>query len=110
MLFISQRSGIVEYVCRTVRAKCSRGYNLFPNDFFLFPYFPILVFEKARDASPCIIFFDELDSLAPNRGASGDSGGVMDRVVSQLLAEMDGLNQTGTVFIIGCQGILIMRR
>ncbi|EEZ99865.1 Transitional endoplasmic reticulum ATPase TER94-like Protein [Tribolium castaneum] len=59
------------------------------------------VFEKARDASPCIIFFDELDSLAPNRGASGDSGGVMDRVVSQLLAEMDGLNQTGTVFIIG---------
>ncbi|XP_044256953.1 peroxisome assembly factor 2 [Tribolium madens] len=65
------------------------------------------VFEKARDASPCIIFFDELDSLAPNRGASGDSGGVMDRVVSQLLAEMDGLNQTGTVFIIGWQQLLI---
>jgi peroxin-6 len=59
------------------------------------------VFERARDASPCIIFFDELDSLAPNRGASGDSGGVMDRVVSQLLAEMDGLNQSGTIFIIG---------
>lgn len=36
-----------------------------------------------------MIFLDELDSLAPNRGASGDSGGVMDRVVSQLLAEMD---------------------
>ncbi|KAF2904257.1 hypothetical protein ILUMI_01922 [Ignelater luminosus] len=59
------------------------------------------VFEKAREASPCIIFFDELDSLAPNRGVSGDSGGVMDRVVSQLLAEMDGLNQTATIFIIG---------
>ncbi|XP_066148271.1 peroxisomal ATPase PEX6 isoform X2 [Euwallacea fornicatus] len=59
------------------------------------------VFERAHQASPCIIFFDELDSLAPNRGLSGDSGGVMDRVVSQLLAEMDGLNHGGKVFIIG---------
>ncbi|CAG9816067.1 unnamed protein product [Phaedon cochleariae] len=59
------------------------------------------VFERARGASPCIIFFDELDSLAPNRGMSGDSGGVMDRVVSQLLAEMDGLNESAIVFIIG---------
>lgn len=59
------------------------------------------VFERARQASPCIIFFDELDSLAPNRGLSGDSGGVMDRVVSQLLAEMDGLDSSGKVFIIG---------
>jgi peroxin-6 len=37
------------------------------------------VFQAARQASPCLIFFDELDSLAPNRGRSGDSGGVMDR-------------------------------
>lgn len=59
------------------------------------------VFEKARQASPCIVFFDELDSLAPNRGMSGDSGGVMDRVVSQLLSEMDGLNENGTIFVIG---------
>lgn len=59
------------------------------------------MFEKARQASPCIIFFDELDSLAPNRGFSGDSGGVMDRVVSQLLSEMDGLNNGAKVFIIG---------
>lgn len=59
------------------------------------------VFQRARDAAPCIIFFDELDSLAPNRGISGDSGGVMDRVVSQLLAEMDGLNKSATVIIIG---------
>ncbi|KAI4472043.1 aaa-family atpase [Holotrichia oblita] len=59
------------------------------------------VFDRAREASPCIIFFDELDSLAPNRGISGDSGGVMDRVVSQLLAEMDGLNKEATIFIIG---------
>lgn len=66
----------------------------------LFMWF-LIVFDKARQASPCIIFFDELDSLAPNRGLSGDSGGVMDRVVSQLLAEMDGLNAGGKVFVIG---------
>ncbi|XP_067115756.1 peroxisomal ATPase PEX6 isoform X1 [Osmerus mordax] len=59
------------------------------------------VFAKARAAAPCIIFFDELDSLAPNRGRSGDSGGVMDRVVSQLLAELDGLHSSGDVFVIG---------
>ncbi|KZC12881.1 Peroxisome assembly factor 2 [Dufourea novaeangliae] len=59
------------------------------------------VFERARAAAPCIIFFDELDSLAPNRGRSGDSGGVMDRVVSQLLAEMDGLDCSSNIFIIG---------
>ena len=49
------------------------------------------VFERARRARPCVLFFDELDSLAPARGAGADSGGVMDRVVSQLLAEVDGL-------------------
>ncbi|KAG5231770.1 peroxisome biogenesis protein [Salix suchowensis] len=52
------------------------------------------IFQKARSARPCVIFFDELDSLAPARGASGDSGGVMDRVVSQMLAEIDGLNDS----------------
>lgn len=51
--------------------------------------FKFAVFVRARSAAPCVIFLDELDSLAPNRGAAGDSGGVMDRVVSQLLAEMD---------------------
>lgn len=39
------------------------------------------VFFRARSAAPCVIFFDELDSLAPSRGRSGDSGGVMDRFV-----------------------------
>ncbi|NWU71345.1 PEX6 factor, partial [Pterocles burchelli] len=58
------------------------------------------VFARARAAAPCIIFFDELDSLAPSRGRSGDSGGVMDRVVSQLLAELDGLHSTREVFVI----------
>ncbi|XP_047107036.1 peroxisome assembly factor 2 isoform X2 [Schistocerca piceifrons] len=59
------------------------------------------VFERARSAAPCIIFFDELDSLAPSRGRSGDSGGVMDRVVSQLLAEMDGVQKSTQIFLIG---------
>ena len=39
------------------------------------------IFATASRAAPCVIFFDELDSLAPNRGRSGDSGGVMDRYV-----------------------------
>lgn len=60
------------------------------------------IFQKARSARPCVIFFDELDSLAPARGVSGDSGGVMDRVVSQMLAEIDGLNDSSQdLFIIG---------
>lgn len=50
------------------------------------------VFQRARDAKPCVIFFDELDSVAPKRGNQGDSGGVMDRIVSQLLAELDGMS------------------
>uniref|UniRef100_A0A673CGI6 Peroxisomal ATPase PEX6 n=1 Tax=Sphaeramia orbicularis TaxID=375764 RepID=A0A673CGI6_9TELE len=59
------------------------------------------VFNRARSAAPCVVFFDELDSLAPSRGHSGDSGGVMDRVVSQLLAELDALHSTASVFVIG---------
>ena len=59
------------------------------------------MFQKARESSPCIIFFDELDSIAPNRGRSGDSGGVMDRIVSQLLAELDGLQSSNDLFVIG---------
>jgi peroxin-6 len=61
------------------------------------------VFETARAAKPCVLFFDELDSLAPQRGRGSDSGGVMDRVVSQLLTEIDGMAQKGggDVFVIG---------
>lgn len=53
------------------------------------------VFQRARDARPCCVFFDELDSVAPKRGNQGDSGGVMDRIVSQLLAELDGMSEGG---------------
>lgn len=61
------------------------------------------IFARARRARPCVLFFDELDSLAPARGAGSDSGGVMDRVVSQLLAEIDGVQSGGAqdLFIIG---------
>jgi peroxin-6 len=64
------------------------------------------VFQRARDAKPCVIFFDELDSVAPKRGNQGDSGGVMDRIVSQLLAELDGMSggkEKGgsNIFVIG---------
>ncbi|KAF4578683.1 peroxisomal assembly protein [Pleurotus pulmonarius] len=62
------------------------------------------VFQRARDARPCVIFFDELDSVAPKRGNHGDSGGVMDRIVSQLLAELDGMSSGkggSDVFVIG---------
>lgn len=60
------------------------------------------VFQRARDAKPCVIFFDELDSVAPKRGNQGDSGGVMDRIVSQLLAELDGMGADGDgVFVVG---------
>ncbi|KAL1743282.1 P-loop containing nucleoside triphosphate hydrolase protein [Schizophyllum fasciatum] len=60
------------------------------------------VFQRARDARPCVVFFDELDSIAPKRGNHGDSGGVMDRIVSQLLAELDGMAGGGAdVFVIG---------
>ena len=57
------------------------------------------VFSRARQAQPCILFFDELDSLAPNRGGAGDGGGVMDRVVSALLAEMDSLERLEVIVV-----------
>ena len=60
-----------------------------------------LVFERARCSSPCIIFFDELDSIVPRRGSDhGGGGGVTERVVNQLLTEMDGLESRRSVFII----------
>jgi transitional endoplasmic reticulum ATPase len=57
------------------------------------------IFKKARQTSPTIIFFDEIDSLAPRRGASADSH-VTERVVNQLLTEMDGLEDLYDVVMI----------
>ena len=57
------------------------------------------IFEKARQLSPAIIFFDEIDSIVPKRGASQDSG-VTERVVNQLLTEIDGLVEMKDVVVI----------
>ena len=53
------------------------------------------LFETAKGSSPCVLFFDEIDSIAPKRGQSGDSsGGVVDRCVSQLVTEIDSVNKS----------------
>jgi len=60
------------------------------------------VFDKARSAAPCVLFFDELDSIARSRGgSSGDAGGAGDRVMNQLLTEMDGINAAKQIFVVG---------
>ncbi len=56
-------------------------------------------FRKARQASPCVIFMDEIDSIAPERGTGGDSN-VTERVISQMLTEMDGLESLNDVVVI----------
>ncbi|WP_338600933.1 CDC48 family AAA ATPase [Sulfolobus tengchongensis] len=57
------------------------------------------IFRRARQTAPCVIFFDEIDSIAPMRGFAHDSG-VTERIVNQLLAEMDGIQQLNRVVVI----------
>ena len=60
------------------------------------------IFDKARQASPCVLFFDEIDSIARARGGSGgDAGGAGDRVINQILTEIDGVGVRKNVFVIG---------
>lgn len=59
------------------------------------------IFRKARQASPCILFFDEIDAIAPRRGAGGMDSGVAERVISQLLTELDGIEELKGVLILG---------
>ena len=62
------------------------------------------LFNKARAASPCILFFDEMDSIARGRSQGGGGGGgndVGDRVINQILTEIDGVGDAKMVFIIG---------
>jgi len=58
------------------------------------------VFRKARQTSPTILFFDEIDALVPRRGAGNDSGRVNDKMVNQMLTEMDGLEALNDVVVI----------
>jgi transitional endoplasmic reticulum ATPase len=57
------------------------------------------IFRRARQAAPCVVFFDEIDSIAPTRGMGGDSM-VTERVVSQLLTELDGIQSLSGVVVI----------
>lgn len=58
------------------------------------------VFRKARMAAPAVIFFDEMDSLTPQRGLGGSDSGVTERVISQLLTEMDGILSLQDIVVI----------
>ena len=59
------------------------------------------VFRKARQAAPCIIFLDEVDALVPRRGSGGSESHVTESVVSQILTEIDGLEELNDVLIVG---------
>jgi transitional endoplasmic reticulum ATPase len=59
------------------------------------------VFRKARQAAPAILFFDELDSLASTRGAGLSSDAVAERVLSQFLTELDGIEELKGVLVLG---------
>ena len=59
------------------------------------------IFRKARQAAPCIIFLDEIDALVPRRGHGGSESHATESVVSQILTEIDGLEELQNVLIIG---------
>lgn len=59
------------------------------------------IFKKAKQASPCIIFFDEIDAIAPMRGSAAGEPRVVERMVNTLLSEMDGLEELRGVIVIG---------
>jgi transitional endoplasmic reticulum ATPase len=66
------------------------------------------VFRKARQAAPCIIFFDEIDSLVPTRASGSTDSHVADRVLSQLLTELDGIEELKGVLVLGATNRLDM--
>ena len=65
------------------------------------------IFKKARQAIPCIIFFDEIDAIAPVRGGRSDTG-VTERVIAQLLTEMDGLEELNGVTVLAASNRIDM--
>ncbi|MDQ7782305.1 MAG: AAA family ATPase, partial [Desulfomonilaceae bacterium] len=66
------------------------------------------VFRKARQASPCIVFFDEIDALVPARGGGSTDAHVAERVLSQFLAELDGIEELKGVLILAATNRLDM--
>lgn len=85
-MYIGESEKNVRDIFEKVTSSCSRLLESCERErcYFRSVICELLLHLQARSARPCVIFFDELDSLAPARGASGDSGGVMDRVVSQV--------------------------
>ena len=59
------------------------------------------VFRKARQAAPCIVFFDEIDALVPTRTGAGSDSHVAERVLSQFLTELDGIEELKGVLVLG---------
>ncbi|MCE4623448.1 MAG: CDC48 family AAA ATPase [Caldisphaeraceae archaeon] len=59
------------------------------------------IFERARQVAPTVVFFDEIDSITPARGYRSDSSGVTDRIINQLLTELDGILPLSNVVVIG---------
>lgn len=66
------------------------------------------LFKKAKQASPCIIFLDEIDAIAPTRGIGGADSHVAERVVSQILTEIDGIEELKGVWVLGTTNRLDM--
>ena len=66
------------------------------------------IFRKARQAAPCIIFFDEIDALLPTRSAGSSDSHVSERVLSQFLAELDGIEELRGVLVLGATNRLDM--
>jgi transitional endoplasmic reticulum ATPase len=58
------------------------------------------VFQKAKQAAPCLVFFDEIDALVPRRGSGATDAGVSERVVGQFLAELDGVEKLTGVLVL----------
>jgi transitional endoplasmic reticulum ATPase len=66
------------------------------------------IFRKARQAAPCIIFFDEIDALVPSRSAGGSDSHTSERVLSQFLTELDGVEELRGVLVLGATNRLDM--
>jgi transitional endoplasmic reticulum ATPase len=66
------------------------------------------IFHKARQAAPCIIFFDEIDALVPTRSAGSSDSHVSERILSQFLAEFDGIDELRGVLVLGATNRLDM--
>jgi len=66
------------------------------------------VFRKAKQAAPCILFFDEIDALVPTRGSGTSDSNVTERVISQFLTELDGVEELGDVLVLGATNRLDM--